>query len=222
MIPQYIEMFFLVIAALILVVLINPFVVLFTGKYWSPAHALMSGIFRLGAKMYFFFFGLTNKYPGFDFQINDNFSLDIPMPQNPRRFFAIPVLGGLARIIMLIPFLIYEGVIRSAAFIGMIYSSFPVFFKGKYPESTFEIERDALRLNLAMSMYMAGFSDKYPSFWISMNHQTTKVVLIILGALMWMGNTGNSLNGPKKYTTQYNQQQMMQQQYQKQFDQGTK
>jgi hypothetical protein len=213
LIPQYIELFFLGIAALVMVILINPFVVLFTGKYWKPAHALMSGIFKLSTKIYFYFFGLTNKYPGFDFTIKDNFSIEIPMPQKPSRFFAIPVLGGVARIIMLIPFMIYEGVIRYAAFLGMVASAFPVLFKGRYPESTFEIERDSLRLNLAMSMYMVGFSDKYPSFWISMNHQTTKIVLIILGALMWAGNIGNSVTKEeRRENMQYNQQDMMKQQ----------
>jgi hypothetical protein len=60
---------------------------------------------------------------------------------------------------------------------------------------------------------MVGFSDKYPSFWISMNHQTTKIVLIILGALMWAGNIGNSVTKEeRRENMQYNQQDMMKQQ----------
>lgn len=197
LIPQFFELIFLGIAAFVMVVLINPFVVLFTGKYWDSAYQLTSGILRLTTKISFFLYGLTDKYPGFGFAINDNFSVDIPKPQAPNRFFAIPVLGGLARIILLIPFLIYENVIRNAGYIAMVVSSFPVLFKGNYPESTYEIERDSVRLNLSMSMYMVGLSDKYPSFWISMNHQTVKIILIILGVLMMFGNGFNSTMQPK-------------------------
>lgn len=211
LIPVFIELVFLGIAAFVMVMLINPLVVLFTGKYWDPAYTLMSGIMKLSAKISLFLFGLTNTYPGFDFTIHDKYTIDIPKPQHPNRFFAIPVLGGVARIVLLIPFLIYETVIRNGASIGATASSFPALFKGKYPESTYEIERDSVRLNLAISMYMAGFSDKYPNFWISMNHQPIKILLIILGALMVLGNWGNTAMNP-------NRQEYDQTQYDRNYD----
>lgn len=205
LIPIFIELIFLGIAVFVLVVLINPFVVLFTGKYWDTAYTLLLGVLRLGLKVSYFLFGLTNTYPGFGFAINDSFKLDMPKPTNPNRFFAIPLLGGIARIVLLIPYMMYEGVIRNAAYAGIVGASFPVLFKGYYPESSFELARDGVRLNLTQGVYMAGLSDKYPSFWISMNHKTIKIILIILGVLMFLGNIGNSAMTPKSSSPYQNE-----------------
>jgi len=203
LLPQGIELIALSILAFFMVFIINPFVILFTGKYWDPAYQLYAGILRLSIKMTFFFGGLTNKYPGFGFTIHDTFSVTIEKPSHPNRWLNFPLLGLLVRIILLIPFMFYEGVIRNAAGLAIFGASFPSFFKGYYPESSFELARDGTRLNLSQSMYIAGLSDKYPSFWISMNHQTIKIILIILGALMMLGNIGNSANTSRE-TSRYN------------------
>lgn len=188
LIPQFIEMIFLIIIAAILSV-INSFVVLFTGKFWDTNYNFLLGFMRFSTKIHFFFTGLTNTYPGFDFSVSDkSMKVEIANPTSPSRFFAIPVIGGLARIILLIPYAIYESVLSHGAWTGVVASSFPALFKGRYPESTYELARDSQRVMLASSAYMFGFSDKYPNFWISMNHQTIKIILIIIGALMALGN----------------------------------
>ncbi len=208
LIPQFIELMVLGIAAFFMVFVINPFVVLFTGTYWNPAYELYAGMLRLSTKIFLFMYGLTNKYPGFDFTISDTFSVEVVKPTKPNRWFAIPLLGGLARIILLIPFFIYESLIRYTAYLGMIGASFPVLFVGRYPESSYELARDSVRLNLSMSMYMSGLSDKYPSFWISMNHKTIKWILIILSVLYMLSSFGNGFkNGYyRSKQSQYNMQ----------------
>lgn len=184
------------------VAIINSFVVLFTGKYWDPCYELNIGIFRISARTTLYFYGLTDKYPGFSFRNTDpSVTLDMPKPEAPNRFFAIPIFGGVARIVLLIPYFIYAGVLSNASFIGMFISSFPVLFTGRYPEATYELERDYVRVQYASSAYMVGLSDKYPSFWISMNHQTAKILLIIFGALMGIGNI---FNGGSNSSSGYN------------------
>ena len=164
--------------------IINSFVVLFTGKYWKPCYDLTIGFMRFMLKISFFWRGLTNTYPGFDMQIHDAFSLNMEMPTQPNRLFAIPILGGLIRSIAMIPFAIYAFVIysssgQSAASLATIIGSFFVLFTGNYPETAFELNRDGARLSQASSAYMSGLTDSYPSFWISMNHKTLKIILII-------------------------------------------
>src|SRR5882724_492928 len=66
LIPVLIEMFFLGIVSF-LVLVINWFVVLITGKYWDNAYKFFLGLMRLSAKIHIFIFGLTDKYPGFTF-----------------------------------------------------------------------------------------------------------------------------------------------------------
>ncbi|MCL5073089.1 MAG: DUF4389 domain-containing protein [Actinobacteria bacterium] len=186
-IPIFIELMFLSIVYFF-VSIINSFSVLFTGRYWDLAYQLVLGLMRLNTKIYFFMSGLTNKYPGFNFTINDTFNVEMAKPEKPNRLFAFPILGGIVRVILLIPYLVYTYVIQNAANIGVFVSFVPVLFMGKYPESTYELARDGNRLSLSSSAYMGGLSDSYPSFWISMNHKTAKIILIILGALIAIVN----------------------------------
>lgn len=167
--------------------IINPFVVLFTGRYWKAAYQFNLGWFRLSTKLTFFLSGLTNKYPGFSRQINDNFSLDLEYPEKSSRFFAIPLLGGMVRILLLIPFFIYNSVIQHATQMGIFLFSWPlVLIKKRYPETTFELARDQTRLNLSLYVYALGLSDKYPSFRISTHHKVKKLLLIVIALVLFV------------------------------------
>jgi len=212
LIPVGIEYFAISIAYCVLLI-INSFVVLFTGKYWKTCYNVTIGLMRYSLKISYFWRGLTNKYPGFDLKIDDAFSLDMPMPQKPNRLFAIPIFGAVVRLMLLIPYMIYTTVIfsssLSAANIATVLSSFIVFFKGKYPETTFELNRDGVRLSLALTAYFSGLSDKYPNFWISMNHKNMKIFLIILGILSLVLNYSNT--GRKTLQRNYYQPQNQQQ-----------
>jgi len=210
-IPVSIELFVLTIANFFITIA-NSFVVLFTGKYLDFAYVLNLGIMRLSTKLSLYIYGLTDKYPGFTFEIKDPLiTLDMKKPEHPNRLFAIPLLGGIARIILLIPYFIYQSVLSYAVVVGVIISSFFVLFIGKYPEATYELVRDHMRVTLATNAYMTGFSDSYPSFWISMNHKTAKIILIIIGVLLFVANMFSSRSkNTKQYqyqnNYQYNQQ----------------
>lgn len=190
LIPVLLEIIFLVFFWLFLSI-INSFIVLFTGKYWDFNYNFSLGLFRLFTKASFYFDGLSNKYPGFTFQATE-FTLDIKKPENPSRFYAIPFIGGLVRAILLIPYSIWSQVLGNSSMIGTIISSVPVLFKGYYPESTYELNRDTVRISLGSYSYMMGLSDTYPSFWISFNHKTIKIILIVFGIIFSVGNSANS------------------------------
>src|SRR5579872_5364083 len=174
------------------IIVINSFIVLFTGKYWDYCYKLNLGIMKLSTKVSFFFAGLTDKYPNFDFNTPD-FTISISMPKKPNRLFAFPIFGFIARVILLIPYAIYLMIIVNAARIGTVISSVPVFLAGKYPEPTYELKVDSARLGLAATSYILGFRDNYPSFQIDLKHKRTfKIVLIILGALVFFGQIARS------------------------------
>ena len=179
LIPVVIEIAFLVIWLLVVAVVINPFMVFFGGKYWLHAHNASLAVFRLTAKVIFYIYGLTDKYPGFDFSLPPRLILDIPLNQNPNKIFAAPVIGGLARGILLIPYMIFTNVVSQAATIGVFLIAWIfVLFKGKYPDGLFELARDSVRVELATAAYMLGLSDRYPSFYISMSNDKIKLILI--------------------------------------------
>jgi hypothetical protein len=171
-----------------IVVLINSLAVLFTGSYMRSAYDLTLGVMRLNTKVSFYLAGLTDKYPGFGFSIDDAYALDIAFPEQPGRAFAIPIFGGLIRGILLIPFAIYSYVIIYGALLAAVVASVPVLFVGKYPESIFELVRDAVRLEMAELAYGVGLSDSYPSFSISTSHGAVKGVFIAGGVVLLLLN----------------------------------
>lgn len=171
----------------IFVALINSLIVLFSGQYWPVALKFNKAFITMIVKLSLFAYGLTDKYPGFNFN-TEGFKLDIPEPKKPNRYFAIPIFGGLARMILLIPYFIYEQVIGNAGKFGAVISFAPVLFQGFYPESTYEMVRDAVRVNQASTVYFFGLSDTYPSFYISLNHSKMKIFLILVGVLLSFGS----------------------------------
>lgn len=190
LVPIFIEIFFICLY-LFFISFINSLVVLFSGKYWQHCFNVSQGLIKFIAKTQLFFLGLTDKYPGFNFTLS-HFQVEFTYPQNPNRLFAIPIFGGLARIILLTPYFFYLGAISNGGFIGTVIGSFFVLFKGRYPETSYELARDSARLGASEMAYIYGISDKYPSFHISMNHPTLKILLIILGASnMFSGNAVN-------------------------------
>ena len=178
--------------------IINSFIVLFTGDYWDTAYNFTLGFMRLTTKAFAFLSGLTNSYPGFDFTLPKEITLNMPKPQHPNRLFAIPILGFLIRIILLIPYNVWNQILSESSGIGIFVSFAPVLFAGRYPESTYELARDQVRVSLGSLCYLSGLSDNYPSFWISMNHKNVKIILIILGALVLLNNLSGNFGGSKQ------------------------
>lgn len=185
LIPVFIEILLLSIWVFFTVTLINPFVVLATGKYWQHAYYFALGMLKLYFKTLFYFYGLTDKYPWFSFNIDDNFKLDIIMPESSKRLYAIPILGGAIRIVLLIPYFVFVGIISNAALIGAYLLAWPiVLFKGRYPEGIFELARDSIRAGTSFNAYSFGLSDRYPSFYISMTHNKIKLILIAVSIIL--------------------------------------
>ncbi len=158
---------------------------------------------RFNTKLYLYLFGLTDKYPGFSMDENGLFTLKYDKPATSSRLLAFPLLGFLIRMILLIPFSLYISVVQMGAFIAVFCSWFVVLFTGRYPESFYEIVRDYLRLWNASFLYSFYLSDTYPSFRISMNHKTVKIILLILGLLLVFGNFFSSLTSTKSTPNNY-------------------
>lgn len=183
--PAIIFLIFLAIAFVVLW-FINPFVILFTGKYWNAAYEITVGYMIYKIKLALFLMGLTDHYPGFNLETNGIFEFDMPKPEAPSRLMAFPFGGAVGRAILLIPYSIYRTVLGYGAIAATIGSWFGILVKGKYPESLYEFNRDALRVSLGYTAYLAYMSDRYPSFGISMRHTPIKITLIIIGAILFL------------------------------------
>lgn len=176
-----------------ILLMINSVMVLVTGKYWATCYNFSVGFLRYFAKVGAFLYGITDKYPGFTFDSNGDVDLNISMPQSPSRLLAIPLLGFLIRGVFLTPFYIFMQVVYYGAAIAIMYVSwFFVLFKGRYPETSYEIGFDTMRMSSSAGAYLMGLSDKYPSFDFNWNHKNLKIILLILGALLMVINWFNS------------------------------
>lgn len=163
--------------------LVVPFAILFTGKYPDTIYTFFLGYMRFYTKVSLYLFGLTDTYPGFGLDTKNLFELDFEKPTSPSRLLSSPILGTIIRLVMIIPYAIFESVMMYGAQWAVIFSWFAVLFKGKYPESLYEFNRDYLRVAIAETIYTSYLSDTYPSFSISMKHKKVKILLLVLGAI---------------------------------------
>lgn len=214
LLPVFIELMFLYIFGSFVLV-INWFIILFTGKYWNFAYRYFLGVMRLDGKVRLFIWGITDQYPGFTFTTKGIYTLEIAKPEKPNRLLSFPFVGVLLKVILLIPYLIFSEVMDRGSGIAMIISWFAVLFKKRFPESLYEFEKDSLRVSFATSSYLLSLSDTYPSFSISMNHQTVKILLIIAGSILTVWNTASSFMPQEKtpYDVRYDQDSRFDMQY---------
>jgi hypothetical protein len=170
----------------ILLWLVVPFIVLFTGKFPDSIYNFFLGFIRFYTKIALYLFGLTDVYPGFGLDDKGLFELHFEKPKKPSRLLAFPILGIAIRCILLIPYFIYEYVLQYGTQWSVFFSWFAVLFKGKYPESLYEFNRDFIRVSTAETLYTSYLTDTYPSYYISMKHKRVKILLIVLGALSFI------------------------------------
>lgn len=152
----------LVAYAAFLLCIVNGFVVLLTGKYWGPAHMLALGAMRLSVKANCFFLGLSDTYPGFSLDSSDDVRLEMTMPKRPNRFFALPLVGGIVRLAILVPVFIFLFVLGLLVMCVYWFTWIPVLLLGKYPEGLFNLMVFVQRFQLKLSAYTFGLSDRYP------------------------------------------------------------
>jgi Domain of unknown function (DUF4389) len=140
---------------------------LFTGKYPDWGYSFVGGALRWAANLTAYFYGLTDQYPPFGladrggaYPVHVNF--EIPATRN--RFFAVPVLGILAREIMLIPHLIIVYALGIVAMVIGLIAWVPVLTTGRYPEWGYSFVGGYIRWAIRVYAYLLGLTDRYPPF----------------------------------------------------------
>ena len=92
-----------------------------------------------------------------------------PFPQWHNRFWAIPVLGIVVKIILLIPHMLILGilgyVVGIVATVLALVTWIPVLFGGRYPSWGYDADRWLrMRWNTNANAYLYGLTDRYPPF----------------------------------------------------------
>ena len=133
-------------------------------------YELVGGFLRWNTRVNAYLLGLTDLYP--PFRLADNSSEDHPypvqvefaVPDRSNRFWAVPLLGILIKLIVLIPHLILLYVLGVVAGIVQLVLWIPVLFGGTYPGWGYELVGGFLRWSTRVYAYLFGLTDQYPPF----------------------------------------------------------
>jgi Domain of unknown function (DUF4389) len=87
-------------------------------------------------------------------------------PPESSRFWAIPIVGYVAKIIILIPHAFILYVLYLVVLLAQLVIWIPVLFTARYPDWAFDLNAGLLRWYTRVSWYAFGLSDKYPEFFM--------------------------------------------------------
>ena len=167
--PHY---FVLTILALVsfLLQLITWVPVLLTGRYPVWAYTFNVGWLRWGNRVLSFHYGMTDRYPSFGFQEDAGGReplLQVQQPYGVNRLWAVPVVGFVAKKIVLIPHLILLAVLVLVVAMLLCVSWIPVLFTGRFPAWAETLFGGFIRYSTRVYAYTLGLTDVYPPFQLS-------------------------------------------------------
>ncbi len=91
-------------------------------------------------------------------------SVEFPRPDNNNMLYAVPILGMVLKIVMLIPFFIAMCIVSMIVWLAQLVLWIPVLFVGVYPAIGFVLVGGYVRWYTRVGGFLFGLSDKYPSF----------------------------------------------------------
>jgi hypothetical protein len=82
----------------------------------------------------------------------------------PSKFFAVPVIGYIARTVMLIPHIIALYIVGIVVALIHLVAWFPVLSRGEYPQWAFDMTTGLIRWATRVGAFFFGLTDQYPPF----------------------------------------------------------
>jgi len=164
LIPQIIVIYVLaLVAGLAQLVLWIP--VLLNGRYPRWGYALMGAYLSRWIRLAAYLYGLTDQYPPFSTgEVDYAAVLHIEAVDSVARWQAIPLIGFVVKVVLLVPHLIAVYGLSLAASVILLAAWAPVLFKGSYPRWAFGLLCTTLRWSVRVQAYLLGLTDRYPPF----------------------------------------------------------
>ncbi|MBV9324867.1 MAG: DUF4389 domain-containing protein [Chloroflexi bacterium] len=136
--------------------------VLFTARYPGWAFGLVAGYLRWVTRLAMYFYGLSDAYPAFSFDAPEDMLIE--RPESSSRFFAILLVGGIVRYILLIPHYIILYALGIAVAACQLLIWVWVLFGGQYPAWAFTFVGGTITWSTRVYAYFFGLTDRYPPF----------------------------------------------------------
>ena len=142
--------------------------VLFTGHYASWGYGMVGGYLRWSTRVGAFALGITDHYPPFSMRVVDHpVEISFSRPESHNRWWAVPLLGYVVKMIILIPHFFCLTGLGLVAVILYFTMWIPVLFTGSYPEAPYGFMCGLMRWSLRVLAYLDGLIDRYPPFSFS-------------------------------------------------------
>jgi len=142
--------------------------VLFTGQYPEWSRNLAEGLIRYTKRMTSFQYGLTDRYPSFSLQDEPDGGGDAMVifarQTSYSRLYAVPVVGYVIKLIMLIPHILVLYVLGLAVNLAQLVTWFPVLSSGRYPAWSHHLTGGVIRWTARVMAFGLGLTDVYPPF----------------------------------------------------------
>ncbi|HVA23858.1 MAG TPA: DUF4389 domain-containing protein [Chloroflexota bacterium] len=144
--------------------------VLLGGHYPLWGYVLVGGTIRWSTRVTAFLFGLTDEYPPFTFRSASDegrvYAVQVRMeiPAHNNRFWAVPLLGLVVKVVILIPHLIVLSVLGPVIYLVALVLWIPVLFGGHYPNWGYQLVGGTIRWSTRVLAYLDGLTDRYPPF----------------------------------------------------------
>jgi len=158
-IPHYIALFFLGIAAIV-VVFISFFAVLITGKYPQGMFNFVVGVNRWAYRVMAYTMLMRDGYPPFTLAPDPSYGVefDIEHPETVNRW------RPLVHWLLIIPYAIIASLIISISQIAVLFAFFTILFTKKFPAGLFNFVHVGLNWNARSQAYQNWMVTKYPPF----------------------------------------------------------
>jgi hypothetical protein len=196
-IPQFIALFFVWIAALVVVVF-GWFGALLTGQLPDFAEEFLTGVIRWDARVRGYFYLLTDVYPPFSLDEYPDYPVKFEIPPRAR----LNPLAVLFRFFLVIPAGIVGSVVGTGALAIAFASWVMILFTGSQPAALYEMIRVYTRFQMRVGGYFFMLTAEYPwgilgdldapsaspedrawKLTLSPGGRTTMIVAIVIGVL---------------------------------------
>jgi hypothetical protein len=165
LIPHLIVLFFLGIAAWI-VGIFAWLPVLLMGRQAGFVYALLGGYIRWYTRVTTYFYFLAGHYPPFTTSLDADADVDVRIDedQSINRLWGIPILGQLARMILLIPHFIILSILAILVVCLLLFDWIPVLLLGRQAQLVYTIVGGTTRWATRVLCYLLLLSGPYPPF----------------------------------------------------------
>jgi hypothetical protein len=141
--------------------------VLASGQYPNWGYGFFTGYIRWSNRVQAFMWGLSDLYPSFGFADQYGYADTTALfvyPERPSRFFAIPIVGIVAKMIMLIPHFVILYALLLLSVLAHLLTWIPVLTTGQYPDWGRNLVGGTIRWYSRVMAYTLGITDQYPPF----------------------------------------------------------